>query len=345
MSIVEYLKFIESAYRQGNATEHTYRSFLKELLEQRSKGDAVATNEPKREKCGAPDYVIARKKDRLTLGYVEAKDVGINLAEVEKSEQLKRYLQHLPNLLLTDYLEFRWYVRGEKGVENRGRASLGRIGSDGKIVSDSAEQAKALNLIDSFLQQKPVRITSASDLALRLAHLTHLIRDIIIEAFANGEASSQLCSWREAFAVTLLPELARQFKTEDEAKARAAFADMFAQTLAYGLFSARAAAPGGTFSRDQAQKLIPRTNPFLRDFFYQITGPNLDDEPFAGFVDDLIQTLAHADTDAILADFGKRGRRSASQSRGRLHPPQRRPRRAGRRRTRQARRLPVEQPI
>jgi hypothetical protein len=310
MSPEEYLAAIERAHRRGDATEHTYRPFLKTFLETRAKGDAEATNEPKREKCGAPDYVVSRKKDRLTLGYVEAKDVGLDLAEIEKGEQITRYLQHLPNFLLTDYLSVRWYVRGDKGIEKRGSASLGHIGTGGKIVSDPAEQARALNLIDSFLQQRPVPINSALDLALRLAHLTHMVRDTIVDAFAYGEASQQLRDWREAFAATLLPELMQHSDAKKETEARAKFADMFAQTLAYGLFSARVAAPGKNFSRELARKLIPRTNPFLRSFFEQITGSALDDEPFAGFVEDLIQTLAYSDTDSILEDFGKRGRRT-----------------------------------
>ncbi|MFA5205064.1 MAG: type ISP restriction/modification enzyme, partial [Lentisphaeria bacterium] len=54
--------------------------------------------------------------------------------------------------------------------------------------------------------------------------------------------------------------------------------------------------------------LIPKSNPFLRDFFYQLTGPRLDDEPFASFVDDLVRLLARTDMAAVLADFGKRTR-------------------------------------
>ena len=307
MSPTDYLQAIERAHARGDATEHTYRSYLQTLLESRAAIDA--TNEPKREKCGAPDYVVSRKADRLTIGYVEAKDIDVDLNEVEKTDQLRRYREHLPNLLLTDYLEFRWFVQRDRASKREGTARLGSV-SGGKIVFAAEEQAKALRLIDAFLKQKPIPITSAHDLAVRLAHFTHLIRDIIIEAFANGKASQQLQDWRGAFAATLLPELAAQIDKDEEAKAVAEFADMFAQTLAYGLFSARAAGPGGKFNREQARKLIPRTNPFLRDFFEQITGTKLDDEPFAGFVDDIIQTLGHADIDDILRDFGKRGRRT-----------------------------------
>jgi hypothetical protein len=137
-----------------------------------------------------------------------------------------------------------------------------------------------------------------------------MVCDTIVGAFACGEASGQLRDWRAAFAATLLPELAAQSDDKEEAKVRAEFADMFAQTLAYGLFSARAAGPGGRFTREKARALIPRTNPFLRHFFEQITGSALEDEPFAGFVEDIIQTLDIAGMDDILGDFGKRGRRS-----------------------------------
>src|SRR5207249_4043364 len=135
------------------------------------------------------------------------------------------------------------------------------------------------------------------------------IRDIIICSFQAEQASQQLRDWRNAFARTLLPELAPHADARKETEAVSEFADMFAQTLAYGLFSARVSSRAPKFTREKAQKLIPRTNPFLRTFFEQITGAGLDDEPFAGFVEDLIQTLDHADMFRILEAFGKRGGR------------------------------------
>lgn len=60
---------------------------------------------------------------------------------------------------------------------------------------------------------------------------------------------------------------------------------MFAQTLAYGLFSARIMGnPARKFTRAEAEKLIPKTKPFLRDFFHLITGPQLDAEPVVGYI-------------------------------------------------------------
>jgi hypothetical protein len=303
--VLEYLRKLERALKRGDSTEHTHRPALKELLEALNE-KIVATNEPKRSDCGAPDYVISRKRDTLSLGYAEAKDVGVDLAEIEKSDQLKRYLASLPSLLLTDYVEFRWFVDGKKRETFR----LAQVSAGGKLTPVAPEELeRARHLLESFLSQSPADITSAEELARRLANLTHVIRDIIIGAFQTGAASQQLRDWRNAFAATLLPELAEQPDAKKEAEAVNEFADMFAQTLAYGLFSARAASYEVKFTRERAQKLIPRTNPFLRTFFEQITGAALDDEPFAGFVEDLIQTLAHADMARILEDFGKRGRR------------------------------------
>ncbi len=303
--ILEYLRKLERALKRGDATEHTHRATLQELIEALDDKITV-TNEPKRSDCGAPDLVVSRKRDTLSVGYVEAKAVGKDLEAEEKGEQLKRYFSGLPNLLLTDYVEFRWFVDGKRRETFR----LANVSGGGKVVPVAADELeRARHLLISFLTKDPVDISSAEELAKRLANLTHNIRGIIIGAFATGAASQQLRDWRDAFAATLLPELAEQGDAKKEAEAVSEFSDMFAQTLAYGLFSARASSGSTRFTREKAQKLIPRTNPFLRTFFEQITGAALDDEPFAGFVEDLIQTLDHADMARILEDFGKRGRR------------------------------------
>ena len=302
--LTEYLRKIERALKRGDATEHTHRPALKELIEALDE-NVLCTNEPKRSACGAPDYAVSRRRDQLTIGYIEAKHIGADLAAFERGEQLERYLPALPNLVLTDYLEFRWFVDGEKRETFR----LATPAPGGRLVPVAEEELeRARLLLLEFTSQQPVAIASAHELAGRLANLTHLIRDILISAFLTGQDSQQLRDWRNAFAVTLLPELAPQADAGKEAEAVRQFADMFAQTLAYGLFSARASSGSSQFTREKAQKLIPRANPFLRAFFEQITGAALDDEPFAGFVGDLIQTLDHADMARVMEDFGKHGR-------------------------------------
>lgn len=103
-----YRRQIEKELQAGNATEHTHRPALKTLLEALAP-KVTATNEPKRVECGAPDYAVTEKRAHgpVTIGHLEAKDVGKDLDEIEKSEQMKRYLPALPNLILTDHLGFR----------------------------------------------------------------------------------------------------------------------------------------------------------------------------------------------------------------------------------------------
>lgn len=111
-----YIHSIEAAYRTGHATEHTYRSDLKRLIEALTP-EVVALNEPKRVACGAPDFVVSRKQ--TPLGYIETKDVDVPLDRIERSDQMRRYLESLANLVLTDYLEFRWHVTGEPRIMAR----------------------------------------------------------------------------------------------------------------------------------------------------------------------------------------------------------------------------------
>lgn len=142
-----YLADVARTHASGRATEHSYRPALQALLQSLVPG-VTAANEPKRERYGAPDYVIARGSAHgpLTVGYVETKDIGLSLNEVERSEQLKRYKGALHSLLLTDYLEFRWFVNGEPRLAGR----LGVL-RGGKIVHDAAGFETVSQLVRAFL--------------------------------------------------------------------------------------------------------------------------------------------------------------------------------------------------
>ena len=296
MDFTTYLKAVRKNLADGNATEHTHRPALKTLLESAT-GAITATNEPKQIDCGAPDFVV--KHRQRILGYIECKDIGVNLDETETREQLKRYFHGLENLILTDYLEFRWYVDGDM----RAKACLAEADRNGKVKPSENGPAEVGQLLADFLAHEPVGISRPKDLAVRMSRLTHMIRDIIVETFANNKASGLLKDLREALAKVLIPDIAQEEKTSE-------FADMFAQTLAYGLFAARCNHPAGKpFVRLGAAGEIPKTNPFLRHLFETITGADLDDEPYAPIVDDLVQLLDDADIHAVLLDFGKRTRR------------------------------------
>ena len=288
-----YLAQVKREFGTGEATEHTHRAALKALVESFAP-DVVAINEPKRVDCGAPDYVV--KRGDLSVGYIEAKDVGKSLDEAERSEQLDRYLRSLENLVLTDYLEFRWYHKGSL----RERARLAKLTRDGKIVSVKKGDAEVERLLASFLDQSPEPITSSKELSERLARLAREIQRAVVMAFEQDLASTELRNLRRAFAEVLIPDLDQPEKTGE-------FADMYSQTIVYGLFAARCNHPGPEpFRRLGAARSIPRTNPFLRQLFETITGTALDDEPYVDYVEDVVTILDHTDLDSVLADFGKR---------------------------------------
>ena len=291
-----YLDALGRTLRLGTATEPSYYPHLQAFL-QALEPDITATTNPKRIACGAPDVAISRATAHgpVTSGYIEAKEPGAPLDTIEQSEQLQRY-RTLPNLLLTDFLTFRWYVDGARRQEVR----LGQLDSSGQLRrASAAEQEQAIELLGAFLAHAPAPVNDPRELAERLARLTHLIRGVIVNALAADDASTMLRDLRQAFEQTLVPD-----QSAEE------FADMFAQTLAYGLFAARCNhTESAPFRRLGAAAEIPKTNPFLRLLFNTITGPELDDEPYAGFVDDLAQLLADTDMAAALADFGRRSGR------------------------------------
>ena len=289
----KYISDVEQALRLGNATEHTHRPAFKAMLETID-GKIRATNEPTRIECGAPDFVVTTGD--FAVGYIETKDVGRSLSEIERSDQIKRYRSSLSNLIVSDYLDFRWYVDGE--LVQSARLAEQRPNGTLRLAKDGEQRVHAL--LQSFFARPAVRISSSRELAERMAKLTHIVRDIIVTAFEKEIASDWVKGWRRAFSDVLIADL-------DQTKNTPQFADMFAQTLAYGIFTARVMAdPTTVFTREEAQRLIPRSNPFLRNFFIDISNPRLDDEPFACFVNDLVALLANTDMASVLANFGRR---------------------------------------
>ena len=292
-----YLSKIQSNLDTHQATEHTHRAALGHLIETLAP-NFNAINEPKRIACGSPDFVIMQKPDNEQIGYIEAKDINISLDKTLKTDQLKRYLPALHNLILTDYLTFRWFVESEERKESK--VVLAKVDKDNKLIINKADFSRFEQLIKTFTLPNEtffVTLNSPDDLAQRMAKIAQLICDVVLKAYENEDKNGVLHQQLDSFREVLLDEL----KPEQ-------FADMYAQTVCYGLFAARCHAPiGKIFSREVAADYLPRTNPFLRKLFGEIAGIDLDDR-LVWAVETLVDVLKRADIAAILADFGKRTR-------------------------------------
>lgn len=286
MSLDDYLKQVKQRLKTGISTEHSYRSDLQVLLNNLVKGITV-TNEPKRQKCGAPDYIIQKKE--VPIGYIEAKDIGIDLDKTEKSDQMKRYLASLDNLVLTDYLEFRFY-RYASRVAKIKIASF----DNNKFITYPENFDSLTTYLDNFCGFTGQTIKSAEKLAKMMAQKARMMEQVLHNAVKNDEEDNTLKDQLEAFRHILIHDL-------DEKT----FADIYAQTIAYGLFAARLCDETlEDFSRQEARELIPRTNPFLRNLFDYVSGAQLD-ERVVWIVDDLCEIFRATDLREILADFGK----------------------------------------
>lgn len=284
MNLAQYVQDVAKRFAAGNAREHTYRGTLQNLLEGIIP-NIQATNEPARIKCGAPDYVLTRKN--IPVGYIEAKDIGVDLNKIEKDEQLSRYLDSLENLILTDYLEFRFF-RNKQKVESIRIAEI-----DGNAIRPLPENFDRLEtmLID-FAAFQGQTIKSAKKLAEMMAGKARMMRDVF-KATLEAEDDSTLKDQMRAFKTILMHDL-------DAAQ----FADIYAQTITYGLFTARLHDKTlDDFSRGEALTLIPASNPFLRQLFTYVAGAELDSR-VVWIVDALCEVYRATDLKSILKDFG-----------------------------------------
>lgn len=288
--ISAYLNNIKKLFDTGEAKELSYRSALQLLFESIEK-DVVPINEPKKRTFGAPDFII--KKAEVILGFVETKDIGVNRLDNlddREQEQKERYLDGCSNLIYTDYLEFRFYREGNETAKVR------IADFDGKIITPLPDKFQTLvDLIKDFYTVKTATIKSPLKLAELMAGKARLIADVIKGALKEQSDNKSLYEQLESFRKILIRTM-----TEQE------FADIYAQTVAYGMFVARLHDKTlQDFTRQEAAVLIPKTVPFLRKMFDYIAGNDID-ERIVWSVDSLASIFSYTDVADILKDFGRK---------------------------------------
>ena len=293
MTIEKYIDNINQRYKLGNATEHTFRGDLQQLLESLVP-EIRATNEPKRQSCGAPDYILTKKD--IPVGFIEAKDIGDKdldgTRKTGNKEQFDRYKASLNNLIFTDYINFHLYREGEFVT----KISIAEI-TDKGIKPLPENFGNFENLIKDFCVHIGQTIKSPKKLAKMMAGKARLLSDVIGNALTSDEENQENSTLKEqmlAFKQILIHDITPQ-----------GFADVYAQTIAYGMFAARLHDPTlETFSRQEAAELIPKSNPFLRKLFGYIAGPDIDDR-IKWIVENLAEIFLACNVEEILKNYGK----------------------------------------
>ncbi|MEI2693873.1 MAG: type ISP restriction/modification enzyme [Saprospiraceae bacterium] len=295
MTIDQYLDKLNSRFKTGISTEHSYRGDLQHYLETLLP-DVFITNEPSRIACGAPDYILT--KNSIPIGYIEAKDLGYDLSNKNYKEQFERYTSSLSNLIITNYIDFWFYKDGNKvsGI------SIAEI-SNQKLISNPAKFQEFQDLLRDFSHTVTQSITSSEKLAKMMASKARLLANVIENALNQDEGESEGL-FREANSSLRDQLLAFKQVLIHDITAKQ-FADVYAQTIAYGMFAARLHDSSlENFTRVEAANLIPKSNPFLRKLFQYIAGYDLD-ERIKWIVDALADIFRATNVAALLKDFGK----------------------------------------
>jgi len=288
--ISDYIKGLNTLYKTEKAKELSYRIELYKLIEAYMGSGFVLINEPEHIDCGAPDLVI--QKSGIPVAYIETKNIGDGDLDGrgKHKEQFDRYKAGLNTIVFTDYLDFHLYEDGKLQLV----VQLAII-QDDKIVVNEGAVGQFESLLDRLRFAKAQTISTASKLAELMANKAKLIKEAVKLNFeTNNEKAGGLYSQMEAFKQVINKDL-------DEEK----FSDLYAQTIVYGLFAARIHDESpDTFTRDEARKLIPKTNPFLRTVFQHLAGDDIDDS-IAWIVDDLVTIFAATKVDKLRKNFEK----------------------------------------
>ena len=285
-----YIQSVASKFSHEETSEMGYRADFENLL----KGIFATLNIKRidhdaRSKDGnKPDFAVYNHD--LPILYIEAKDIGVSLDKVEKSEQMARYYGY-KNLVLTDYVEFRFYRDGIKYGES---IKIANYNAKNRTISPISENYEyvAKTLID-FSQSQKEPIKSGQHLAKIMGGKAQRIRDNVRHSFiSESYKSNELTRVYETIKKLLVHDLTTE-----------SFADMYAQTLVYGLFVARYHDDKeGDFTRQKARELVPASNPLLRHFFDHIVGPDFD-KRLEYIVNELCEVFSHANVKDLMSQY------------------------------------------
>lgn len=296
----QYLTNLTQTCQRGDAREESYYKHLDDLIKKYAEIQKIknvdVTILPKKTEAGNPDFRIWDGKNHIT-GYIEAKDPSVtNLDYIEGNEQLERYCSTFPNVILTNFYEFRLYRDGERIAQ----AMIGRpiIAKRLHTPPPVENVEKFKELFDLFFSFSLPKVQTARSLAIELAKRTRFLRDEVISVEMeenDSKGHKQILGVFDAFKKYLIGTL-----TEKQ------FADLYAQTITYGLFAARTRTDG-EFNRKVAFDHIPNTIGILRDVFRFIS---LEEPPksLQIIVEDIAEILNVADVNKILHEYDRTGK-------------------------------------
>ncbi len=275
----------------NNTNEHTYRPELHTLLKKLIKkfnSEYELEHEPRRDNQGrgAPDFRIYYKG--LNVGYVENKRLGTNLNSLVNGEQVAKYLELSPNLILTDYLNFIWVKKDERN--NPYVVKEIQVASKEELALSKPNLKKEQNLVElfnEFLNQEVNQITTAKDFATHLSIRTRYLKDSLIINQENSDIEMIFNNFREY--------LYKELSFND-------FSDSFAQTLTYSLFLAKLNNPNQKINLDNVKRLIPKNFSLIREMANFLGNLN-EIKEIKWLLEEIITLINYIDVGSIVRDL------------------------------------------
>lgn len=170
----------------------------------------------------------------------------------------------------------------------------GREQLTGKLRKGQSHKdaADVVNLLSRFFVVSKAKVRNPAELAQELAYRARYLRRLALKQLEDEPEKGPLRNLYNAFKVALVHD-----QKEDE------FADAFAQTITYGLLTARwlgneqLVTTGDRFTRQSALKYLPAASPFLNDLFKSALSLKLDEQRgrLLWLVDDVADLLDRID--------------------------------------------------
>ncbi|WP_120922795.1 type ISP restriction/modification enzyme [Helicobacter pylori] len=285
----EYLESIKDLTPEKN--EHTHRAFLQKLLtslKDNFNKEFKIEHEPKKDKQGGqPDFLVSFQG--LNIGYVENKRAGTKLEKLLKSDQILKYLELNPNLMLTDYLNFMWVGKDEEDKPLiKKEISIASLDEPSKPLKPTPQtEHDLIEFFRGFFNYEAVPIANAKDFATHLSAPTKYLKNALIAYQTNEQVSSIFNNFKEY--------LYEELSFED-------FSDAFAQTLTYGLFIAKLNHPFEKIDLNNVRSSIPKNFAVIRemaDFLKKLDAI----KEIQWLLNEILSSINHVDMDSIIKDL------------------------------------------
>ncbi|PDW44676.1 DNA methyltransferase [Helicobacter pylori] len=283
----EYLESIKDLTEDNELAHRPSLYNLLNRLKDNFNKEFKIEHEPKREQGSQPDFRVSFQG--LNIGYIENKRAGANLSQLLKSDQIRKYLELNPNLMLTDYLNFMWVGKDENNAPLiKKEISVASLDELSKPLKPKPQTERDLiELFKSFFNHEAAPITNAKDFATHLSPRTKYLKDALIKYQEKTQVSSIFNNFKEY--------LYEELSFED-------FSDALAQTLTYSLFLAKLNHPFEKINLDNVRSSIPKNFAVIRemaDFLKKLDGI----KEIQWLLNEILSSINHVDMDSIIKDL------------------------------------------